>query len=153
MSVNMIRRNPPTTRAAIAKFEQDREITLPTSYKEFLLATNGGVPDNTAFPIEGMTNTNVWTLQSFAGIGVAEPTNELAYSNDFYAGGIPQGVVLIAVDDGGNFVALDLRRGTDRVAFWDHRHFWGTGEWRESDLYHVANSFEEFLASLRPNPY
>jgi hypothetical protein len=46
-----------------------------------------------------------------------------------------------------------MRDGRERVVLWDHRPFWGTGEWRESDLYHVADSFEEFLASLRPNPY
>jgi hypothetical protein len=149
----MTKRNPPTTRAAIAKFEKDREITLPASYRDFLLETNGGVPEDTAFPIDGMSNTTIWTLQTFCGNGVAEPTDELAYSNDLYVGGIPQGIVLIAIDDGASFVALDLRKGTDRVAFWDHRHFWGTGEWRESDLYHVANSFDDFLSSLRPNPY
>jgi cell wall assembly regulator SMI1 len=152
----MIERNPPTTEAAIAKFEKDRELTLPPSYKAFLLATNGGVPDDTAFPVEGMQNTNIWGLQSFAGIGVAEPTSELAYGYDMYEGGIPSGIVPIAGDGMGNYVCLDLRKGTDRVAFWDKRHFWGSGEWRESDqsdLHHIANSFEEFLASLRPNPY
>jgi hypothetical protein len=153
MSVHMIEFNPPTTEAAIAKFEQDRGLILPPSYKAFLLVTNGGVPDDNAFPVEGMQNTNIWGLQRFAGIGVGVPTGELAYAYDMYAGGIPQGIVPIAGDGMGNYVTLDLRKGTDRVAFWDKRHFWGTGEWRESDLYHVANSFEEFLASLRPNPY
>jgi hypothetical protein len=151
--MKMAKRNPPTTESAIAKFEQDRGINLPAGYRDFLLETNGGVPEDTAFPVDGMSNTAIWTLQTFAGIGVAEPTDELAYSNDLYAAGIPNGIVLIAIDDGGSFVALDLRQGLDRVAFWDHRHFWGTGEWRESDFYHVADSFREFLASLRPNPY
>lgn len=151
--MKMAKPNPPTTEAAIARFERERGISLPASYRDFLLATNGGVPEDTAFPVDGMSNTTTWTLQTFCGIGVAEPTDELAYSNDLYAGGIPPGIVLIAIDDGASFVVLDLRKGTDRVAFWDKRHFWGTGEWRESDLYHVANSFEEFVSSLRPNPY
>ena len=60
----------------------------------------------------------------------------------------------LPVTAAGDYVCLDLARASRRrVAFWDKRHFWGTGEWREGDLYHVANSFEEFLASLRPNPY
>jgi cell wall assembly regulator SMI1 len=145
--------NPPTTRAAIEKFEADRGIALPSRYKEFLLATNGGTPELSAFPLQGHPRAQVWGAEVFCGIGVPEPTEELAYGYDLYAGGIPQGIVPIAEDGMANYVCLDLRKGTDRVAFWDHRHFWGTGEWRESDLYHVADSFEEFIASLRPNPY
>jgi hypothetical protein len=80
------------------------------------------------------------------------PTTELAYAYDLYAGGLPRGIVPIAGDGSGNYVCLDLRKGTDRVAFWDKRHFWGAGEWRESDLYHVASSFEEFLGFLCLHP-
>jgi hypothetical protein len=92
-------------------------------------------------------------MQSFAGIGVREPTDELAYSYDLYVGGFPRGIVPIAGNGGGDYTCLDLRNGKERVAFWDKRHFWGTGEWRERDFYHVADSFAEFLGSLRPNPY
>lgn len=145
--------NPTTTSAAIKDFERDRGLALPNRYKEFLLATNGGVPEAPAFPVDGMAGTGIWVIQVFFGIGVREPTSELAYGYDLYAGGIPHDIVPIAADGMGNYICLDLRKGGERVAFWDKRHYWGTGEWRESDLHHVANSFEEFLASLRPNPY
>jgi cell wall assembly regulator SMI1 len=150
MFPEMRRNNTPTTAAAIDEFERQRGITLPRSYKEFLLALNGGVPKFTAFPVHDVPG-GFQLVQSFAGIGVREPTDELAWSNDLYAGGIPHGIVLIAGNGGGDYICLDLRDGKERVAFWDKRHFWGTGEWRESDLYHVADSFAEFLASLRPN--
>jgi cell wall assembly regulator SMI1 len=153
MHREMTRTNPPTTVAAIEAFERDRGLTLPPSYKDFLLATNGGVPAAPAFPVDGMPDTRTWLIQVFSGIGVREPTSELSYGFDLYAGGIPEGIVPIAADGMGNYICLDLRKGRERVAFWDKRHFWGTGEWRESDLYHVANSFAEFLASLGPNPY
>ena len=153
MFPEMTQNNPPTTAVAIEDFERDRGLVLPRRYKDFLLATNGGIPETPAFPVEGMASTQVWVIQAFFGIGVREPTNELAYGYDLYAGGIPQEIVPIAADGMGNYVCLDLRKGADRVTFWDKRHFWSTGEWRESDLYHVANSFEEFLKSLRPNPY
>ncbi|MBX9592500.1 MAG: SMI1/KNR4 family protein [Hyphomonadaceae bacterium] len=143
----------PTTLAAIERFERDRGLTLPDLYRQFLLATNGGVPSNQTFSIGGMALNPTGSVQVFFGIGVRWPTTELAYAYDLYAGGLPEGVVPIAGDGSGNYVCLDLRQGADRVAFWDKRHFWGTGEWRESDLYHVANSFEEFIAALRPNPY
>lgn len=153
MLPEIIDANPQTSSAAIEDFERRRDLALPGSYKEFLLATNGGIPATPAFPVEGIPRTRIWVIQAFFGVGVREPTNELSYGYDLYAGGIPGGIVPIASDGMGNYVCLDMRKGADRVAFWDKRHFWGTGEWRESDLYHVANSFEEFLASLRPNPY
>ncbi len=43
--------NPPTNLAAIEVFERERKLVLPKSYKEFLLTTNGGVPDMPIFPI------------------------------------------------------------------------------------------------------
>ena len=153
MFPEIIEGNPPALLAAIEDFERQRDLKLPRLYKEFLLATNGGRPRNSMFPIRGMARNPYGSIQTFAGIGVHEPTDELARSNDLYAGGIPDGVVLIAGNGGGDYICLDLRDGKDRVAFWNKRHFWGTGEWRESDLYHVADSFEEFLASLRPNSY
>lgn len=141
----------PTTVAAIAAFERDHDLVLPPLYREFLLATNGGPPEKTVFPVQGMPNNPDNIVQGFFGIGVPYHTNELAYPVDLYAGGIPHGVLPIAGNGGGDYLCLDLRAGTDRVAFWDKRHFWGTGEWRESDLYPVANSFAEFLAALRPD--
>lgn len=149
----LLESNPPTTLAAIEAFENDRGIALPRLYKEFLLAANGGIPENPAFPVHGIADYSVGVMQVFFGVGARAPMPDLAETYDLYAGGIPREVVPIADNGGGDYVCLDLRNGRERVAFWDKRHFWGTGEWRESDLYHVADTFEEFLASLHPNPY
>jgi hypothetical protein len=145
--------NPPTTATAIEEFERPRGIVLPPPYKEFLLAANGGVPEKPAFPVQGIAAYSVGVIQVFFGIGARPPMPDLAEIYDFYVTGIPRDLIPIADNGGGDYVSLDLRGGRERVVFWDKRHFWGTGEWREGDLYHVANSFEEFLASLRPNPY
>ena len=147
--------NPSTSLSAIEDFERERGLSLPSLYKEFLLASNGGRPEAPVFPIEGMPLNPFGSIQFFFGINNRRwPVYDLAKTNDFYAGGrIPAGIVFIACTGMGDYVCLDFRDGKDRVAFWDHRHFWGTGEWRESDLYHVADSFAEFLASLRPDPY
>jgi hypothetical protein len=140
--------NPPTTLAAIDAFERERKLVLPQAYKKFLLATNGGVPNTPIFPIKGMELNPFGGVQSF--LGIDAPLSDLAENNDLYAGGIPANIVLIAGNGGGDYICLDLRDGGEKVVFWDKRPFWGAGEWRESDLYPVANSFEEFLASLRP---
>src|SRR3989304_5340738 len=140
MFPEIIEGNPPTSLAAIEDFERPRGLALPALYKQFLLATNGGRPRNSMFPIRGMALNPYGSIQTFAGIGVHEPTDELARSNDLYAGGIPHGIVLIAGNGGGDYICLDLRDGKDRVAFWNKRHFWGTGEWRGGELYNVPAS-------------
>lgn len=145
--------NPPTTPQAIAEFERSRRLALPSRYKEFLLTTNGGRPDPPAFPIEGMALNPLGAVHFFFGLDATLPVYDLARTFDWFQNRMPSGIVLIASTDGADYVGIDLRKGSDQIAFWDHRHHWGTGEWRESDLYHVANSFEEFLALLRPNPH
>lgn len=145
---------PPTTSTAIEQFELERGLALPGLYKDFLLATNGGRPKSSVFPIEGMPLNPAGSIHFFFGIeNLRWPVYDLAKTYDFFADRIPKSIVPIASDDFGSHICLDLRKGKNRVAFWDHRHFWGTSEWRESDLYHVADSFEQFLASLRPDPY
>jgi hypothetical protein len=145
--------NPPTTPQAITEFERSRGLILPSRYKEFLLTANGGRPEASAFPIERMALNPLGAVHFFFGLNATLSVYDLARTFDWFRDRIPSGIVLIASTDGADYVCLDLRNGQERVAFWDQRHYWGTGEWRESDLHHVANSFADFLASLRPNPY
>jgi SMI1 / KNR4 family (SUKH-1) len=149
MLINSV--NAPTTDSAISLFELTLGAKLPASYRQFLIRTNGGRPAQTSFQLMGYPSTEAWSVGAFFGIGTLHPTNELSYAFDLYGAAIPAGLVLIAGDDMGNYVCLDLRRGGDQVAFWDKRHFWGTGEWREKDLYHVADTFGSFIASLQPS--
>jgi SMI1 / KNR4 family (SUKH-1) len=132
----------------INDFEKSRQIKLPDLYRNFLKTTNGGIPDRKKYPIVGMLDNPFGGIQCFFGFGKQIEVDLLEYNYDLYVGGFPHGIVPIAANGSGDYVCLDLRNGDDRVAFWDKRHFWGTGKWRESDLYHVADSFEDFLRSL-----
>jgi SMI1-KNR4 cell-wall len=145
--------NPPVAADVISNFERDRGLSLPKSYASFLRSTNGGAPADNAFPVQDRPHSPIETLHFILGLDAGHPSNTLPYAYDFYVGGFPEGIVPIANEDTGNYVCLDLRDGKERVAFWDKRHFWGTGEWRERDFYHIANSFEEFLSLLRPSPF
>ena len=145
--------NRQTTSSEIESFQRKRHLQLPQTYLQFLLATNGGVPHVTVFPITGMPLNPTGSVQTFLGIGCREPTDDLAYAYDLYAAGFPHGIVPIAHSGSGDLICLDLRRDSNRVAYWDKAHFWSTGEWRESDLYHIADSFEKFVAGLTPDPY
>jgi hypothetical protein len=140
---------PPIVVKDVEVFEVSIGIYLPQSYKAFLLTVNGGVPlHNLIFPIINMPLNDFGGIQLFFGLGKAADHFSLENTYGMYAGGIPHGIVPIADNGGGDYVCLDLRSGKDRVAFWDKRHFWGTGEWREEDLYAVAPSFDAFLGSL-----
>ena len=137
-----------TTDRIIDDFQNSRNLKLPKLYREFLRSTNGGIPDRNTYPISGMSNNPEGGIQCFFGFQKQIEVDALPWNYDLYAGSFPHGVVPIAGNGGGDYVCLNLRGGRERVAFWNFRHFWGTGEWRESDLYPIADSFEQFLASL-----
>lgn len=150
MRVDMLKTNPPIDNVRIDNFERERSIKLPTSYRTFLLATNGGVPlKNLAYPIAGMNFNPFGGLQVFFGLNTAVDYNLLEGIYDRYVDGIQKGIVPIADNGFGDYICLDTRNKAGRVRFWDKRHFWSTGEWREHDLYHVADNFEAFLSVLR----
>jgi hypothetical protein len=136
------------TNRMIEEFEAPRNLKLPKLYCQFLKSTNGGIPDKDTYPISGMPNNPEGGIQCFFGFLKELEVDTINWNYDLYAGGFPHGIVPIAGNGGGDYVCLDLRNGGERVAFWNKRHFWGTGEWREKDLYPIADSFEQFLASL-----
>lgn len=150
----MDERRPATTLGAIEEFERSRNLILPPLYKKFLLFSNGGRPEAPLFPIRNMPLNPDGVIQLFYGIDPSDENYDLVRHYDFfYERGIPKSVIFIATTGTAEKIALDLRLSKEEVVLWNFRHHWGTGEWRESDLYHVADSFDEFLRSLRPNPY
>ena len=153
MILEFRRKNTSTTVAALSGFESSRNLKLPISYKQFLLTINGGIPDDIVYPIYGMINNKYGGIQVFFGMGTLPPMPSIETIYDTYAGAIPKDIIPMADNGGGDYVCIDLRNGYERVVFWDKRPFWGTGKWRETDLYHVADSFAGFLTSLRPSFY
>jgi SMI1-KNR4 cell-wall len=148
----MSSRNPKTNIAAITDFSSQRHLILPRSYIDFLLTINGGRPSRSCHRVAVPYESSHINIQAFLGIGVLIPTSELSYAYDLYVGGFPFGIVPIANGDSGDYICLDLRGNAERVVFWDKRHFWSTGEWREEDLYLLAHSFEVFLSGLTLPP-
>ena len=143
-------KNPPTTVVAVAEFEHLSQLSLPRLYREFLRVANGGVPVSSKFPILGMPGNQNGSVHVFLGIGAPFASEDLVQTFRHLQGRIPEDVLPIACTAGDDLIFLDMRASREQVKFWDHRHFWSTGEWREQDLYHVADSFEEFLSLLRP---
>jgi hypothetical protein len=92
-------------------------------------------------------------INFFFGVNAHLDVYDIEKTKRFYGNRIPKNILPIADNGMGDHVCLDLRGGKERVLFWDNRHFWSTGEWREQDLYPVADSFEAFLALLQPRRY
>ena len=145
--------NPPTSLPAIEEFEQSHGLSLPGSYKEFLLQANGGRPLTATFPIKGLALNPFGKVHFFFGIGAQLPVYDLVKTFDWFRHRIPAGIVPIACTAGSDYICLDLREEQGKVVYWDNRPFWGTGIWREQDLYHVADSFDEFITVMRSGPH
>lgn len=145
--------NVPTSQMAIDDFVKRHGITLPDRYISFLLTTNGGQPHKLVYPISGLPLNPFGDLHFFMGLAPQWPLFDLNRYLAMFGDRIPAAILPIAVNSGSDYICLDLRGGGQRVVFWDHGHFWSTGEWREADLYLIADTFEDFLKSLRPSPY
>lgn len=152
----MERRGPQVTDAQIRAFEQSYGHPLPDDYRQFLLDVNGGSLDgaNCEFDL-GVVNR----LFSLDDIDDDDDSRDLATrSNDERASLPSRDLLFIGHDDGGNSLLLALA-GDHRGEVW----FMLTGDdarpddanprvlWHDRrDMRKVADSFEQFLRSLRP---
>lgn len=143
--------NAATTIDAITKLETYMGVSFPSIYKAFLLNCNGGRPGSGVFPIYGLNLNPYGNIQFFFGVNAYSKNYDLRLVFDWFKAGIPRGIVLIACTDGSDYICLDLRNNAEKVVYWEQSHFWGSGEWREGDLYSIADSFMRFLRELRPD--
>jgi cell wall assembly regulator SMI1 len=148
----MLIKFPPAKVEDIKHFENELSLKLSPDYKQFVLEVNGGRPAEAVFPIRGLELNPVGSINVLFGLQNEEPSSDLFSANSWFHQGIPNGIIIIGRDSGVNYICIDQRSGKDKVVFWDHAHFWGTGEWRDGDLYVVADSFNGFLASLTAAP-
>jgi SMI1 / KNR4 family (SUKH-1) len=143
----------PTTKIDdINFFENEISIKLCPEYKQFLAEVNGGRPKYAVFPIKGLELNPVGEINALFGLQNQVPSCDLSSVNRWFSGRIPKDIVIIGGDAGINYICIDQRHGNKKVMFWDHAHFWSTGEWREGDLYPIADTFINFLANLAAAP-
>jgi len=138
------------TDADLAKVEAEIGFALPDQYRRFLLANSGGRirPDTFHFA-NGEPGS---TLSRFLKVGAGEddPMNDLVIMARSWRDELPDDLVPIARDKGGNFVCIGVRG-----ARLGKIHFWGRDgmplpkdSTREGNIVAVADSFDEFLADL-----
>lgn len=135
----------------IEDFADRQGLTLPPSYKEFLLDTNGGEPMPNEFEVPNWLGESSM-VQAFFGIHDGE-NNNLAAKIDMFKNRLPQGFVPIASDPAGNLLCLGTNGDDEgRIYFWDHEEELdddGLSKKDFSNMYRIANNINEFLAELR----
>ncbi len=138
--------------ADIQEIEAYMGFELPNQYKQHLLKYNGGrcSPSEFYFDEDGETASSFidWFLAIYDG----EYDNLKKYIQDYKIDEkrMPSKVFPVAHDPGGNLVCMDSEDG--KIYFWDHENevdYSVNDDSERSNLYLIANSFNEFLNGLR----
>jgi hypothetical protein len=148
--INVNSQDVTVTRKDISSFEEKLKISLPISYKNYLLRCNGGNPDDGTYSM----SENIDGDEEFSGIDwfysiSNDYTTSLEKNINTFYGRVPYDMIPIGEDGGGNQICLGIsgeRYG--KVYFWDHD--WESDEdepWYEN-VYLIANSFEDFINKL-----
>lgn len=153
MLSGFVRRNHPVGSEQVRALENKFGVRLPESYRDFLLAFNGGEPIEGLFPIHGLEDNPVDLIHAFFGVRAEEPTEDLAAILQMLEGLTPSGILPIARTAGDDYLCIDLRVESAPVVYWDRRPFWGNNVWREEYLYPVADTFDDLLGKLRESHY
>jgi hypothetical protein len=150
-----------TDAQALSAFEAVRGVTLPETYKAFLLKTNGGIiPDPSALVVPPMINT---LLDRMFGLVPIEAQSIAREELGNFAPDIARQFIRIADDIGGEVIVMDLRPGMQGQIYMrahdlppnDPPAIDVTGlagfDLEEATLYHpIAADFDAFVAMLTP---
>jgi hypothetical protein len=115
---------------------------LPSDYKNFLLAYNGGIPENNIFDIPSADNSS--------GISELLGVDDIINSKRIMHNRLVEDALPIAYDECGNLICLVLGP-KEGVYFWEHE--WESDEGEEptwENMHFLASTFTEFLDCLRP---
>jgi len=132
----------PTSEERIAAFEEELGRPLPPQHRQFLLLYNGGRLKNDVFDIPDQGDD---LANFFYGIDVGG-YHDLATKMDVFKDRIPNYLLPIANDPGGNQICISLSPDDcGKVYFWDHEKELEP----DQTVIPLADSFDEFIDSLR----
>ena len=119
--------------------------SLPVTYLAFLRSHR----EEPSRPVQVVsTNPDYWDVSCIFEIGDAEDYLQLDGCYELVGDVLPEGMLAVGEDQGGNLYLLDCRMGpsTGAIYWWDHEQEPG-----EDRVELVATSFPEFLAALVPD--
>ncbi|HOZ48660.1 MAG TPA: SMI1/KNR4 family protein [Candidatus Hydrogenedentes bacterium] len=141
-SVNWMLPQTPVTPVEVERFETVSKVNLPEDFKSWLLRHNGSCPEPPRIDLDD--GQGIY-LNSFLSFSRQDKYNVFSMIETM-SGRLPEGLVPIADDSGGNFVCFrySSRTSQPEVVFWDHE---------EADpklaTRLIAASFSEFVSKLR----
>ena len=127
-------------------FEKKYDLILPEYYKNFIRVRDGGVLKKDLFFYQ-FRNANwsncvgrflYWDKEISADEYIIDQIND---PPEFF----PNDLIPFAPDGGGNYICFDYRncREDPPIVYWDH------GIEENEGIFHLADSFEEFLSMLK----
>jgi len=136
----------------IDEFEIQLGNLLPDDYKKFLLKFNGGFPEKKIFHIDDQQGEDI--LSVLYGIDKENKTREhltLAYNFNFLRIDLPQNILPIGHDPGGNYICMSLSEDNyGKIYFWDHEvpNEDKNGKTNYNNMYLIAEDFNVFIDNL-----
>jgi len=133
----------------LISFEKgDIGFQLPDDYRSFLLMYNGGGLSGYSFYAEDIDQE--FRTDVFYGLNIeGRRAIDLRYWFNTYDDEIPKKSLLIGGDPGGMHL-LYVTKGEDKgIYLWDHAHRIEGYSEEEGNTYFIAESFEEFIKSLK----
>jgi hypothetical protein len=142
---------PPLIDNDIVLLENEIGARLPADYREFLLKHNGGRPSPSAFKLSGLKDNPFDTVQVLFRLGGKVQSSNIDWNVDAFNGRLPSNLLAIGCTDCGDLICLSLF-GNDAgsVVYWDYHQ--EPSEPSYQNVYHIADSFEEFLDSIQELP-
>jgi SMI1-KNR4 cell-wall len=127
----------------IAEIEAIAGGNLPTSYKDFLLKNNGGIPTPDTIDIDGAPGSPT-DVQVFFGVGRDVESSNLSWNIHLMGDRLQAHDFLpIACDSGGNIFCLGVsKKSLKRVIYCDLSG-------AEATFYEMAPDFDAFLEKIR----
>ena len=166
MKILWDRQNPPVQQQELDRFEEERGVQIPQSYRDFIVRNRGGYSaggDDVLFaPSWNETPVSVWYGASGSRFGGTFHKRDIGN----FSQAVSEKFIQFAEDPGGQVFVIDLRPKTygkvyvrdhdgplKRPPIIDDSGFASIGDHEEAELYHpIADSFDAFLGLLGPDP-
>jgi hypothetical protein len=147
-------RGPKISKDDIKSFEASIGFVLTQDYCDFLLEYNGGMTENDCyFKFQVASSQSNWDNESgldlLYGINHSKRLDRLDENFNTFRKRMPDGFIPIGHDAFGNRICICLsKENYGNIYFWDHEQEEGLPTYNNCFL--IANSFTEFMESLKP---
>jgi hypothetical protein len=136
---------PSLNEADVRSFEKKYGLSLPTSYQEFLLTTNGGRPTRDLVPLSGLEGNPFSRIHVFFGLKDPVESCNLDWNLEVFRDRIPANILPIATTEGVDKICLCAAgEQAGAIFYWD-----GHARPGQRNLHFLSNDFTAFIASLQ----